>query len=152
MLYLLLEAVGSCLWLWCHLKLHCLRKTDLHASPGQESEFISTISTECLQHKTMSIKHGKNIQNIFKCLTRTLEFKQWQRGSQLYTSVKSSAICAVYFALTSPSNPYIWFIVTLSWFPVDKNHCNNNQKLKLSYSKLWVCFLAFWESTLLKLE
>jgi hypothetical protein len=42
---------------------------------------------------------------------------QWARGSHSKSSVNRSAIVAVYLDFTSPSNPYIWFIVMLSWLP-----------------------------------
>ena len=42
---------------------------------------------------------------------------QWASGSHSNSSVNSSAIVALYLELTSPSNPYIWFIVMLSWLP-----------------------------------
>ena len=43
----------------------------------------------------------------------------WAKGSQLKTSVKTSASSALYFALTSPSKPYIWFMLIVSWLPRD---------------------------------
>jgi hypothetical protein len=42
---------------------------------------------------------------------------QCASGSQLNTSEKRSIISELYFAFTSPSNPYILFRLSLSWFP-----------------------------------
>jgi len=48
----------------------------------------------------------------------------WARGSHWKTSLKSWNIWPVYFAFTSPSNPYIWFMLSVSWLP------SQNQKEK----------------------
>ena len=37
-----------------------------------------------------------------------------------------------YFCLTSPSNPYIWFMVTLSWLPAEESVCTVERERYLS--------------------
>lgn len=50
-------------------------------------------------------------------LTSTLLLIHCARGSHWKTSLNSWNIWAVYLALTSPSKPYIWFMLSVSWFP-----------------------------------
>ena len=50
-------------------------------------------------------------------LTRTLLLMHCARGSHWKTSLNSWNIWAVYLALTSPSKPYIWFMLSVSWLP-----------------------------------
>ena len=50
-------------------------------------------------------------------LTSTRPLIHCASGSHWKTSLKRSNICEVYFAFTSPSNPYIWFMLSVSWFP-----------------------------------
>lgn len=49
--------------------------------------------------------------------TKILLFIKWARGKQQNTSAKSSTNMSVNLDLTSPSKPYILFMLLLSWFP-----------------------------------
>lgn len=49
--------------------------------------------------------------------TKTFSFITWAKGKQQNTSAKSSTNFSLNFDLTSPSKPYILFMLLLSWFP-----------------------------------
>ena len=68
---------------------------------------------------------------------------QWASGSHSNSSVNSSAIVALYLDLTSPSNPYIWFIVILSWLP---SVCGKGEKEEGEGEKILMKITTYYSS------
>ena len=52
-----------------------------------------------------------------------------ERGGGRKDCNKTQVCCKFvgYFCLTSPSNPYIWFMVTLSWLPAEERVCRRER-------------------------
>lgn len=61
--------------------------------------------------------------------------------------IKWMVINNSYFDLTSPSKPYIWFIVELSWLP-DEYQKNWNRPKK--YWVTWTWEIALWDRWLVR--
>ena len=89
-----------------------------------------------ISHDLPIIWSKLTFENKPPCMTRTRSLIQWHKGSQLYTSVNKSTIFAEYFALTSPSKPYILFMFSLSWFPRDIKKWFGYKSLKLKRTKM----------------
>jgi len=55
------------------------------------------------------------------CTTNVWLFRTLQIGSWAKNWSYNLNICSLYLCLTSPWNPYIWFILNVSWLPLFKN-------------------------------
>lgn len=86
------------------------------------SKSNSPSSGGCLFRSTarMSSSVTSSLEKSPPCITSTRLLMQWASGNQLYTSVNRSAICDVYFDVTSPRKPYMRFMSRVSWFPGKK--------------------------------
>jgi hypothetical protein len=115
------QLAGTFLWgLSVPVNLADLTQRDI--VPGEQAAMHYLKEQElCQQHIRTSTNTAQPMHADI-ILTRTSPFRQCASGSQLNTSANNSDICAVYFAFTSPSNPYIWFILWLSWLPAKKSH------------------------------
>ena len=104
-------AAGSCPQPWCPPAWCHPCWTDPRASPAPAHTFLDL----------------RVVFSGHKC-DYTRWFSKWQRGSQLYTSVKRSHMLAEYLAFTSPSNPYILFMFSLHTlnviFVITYTYCN----------------------------
>lgn len=68
----------------------------------------------------MSSRVTLSFENKPPCMHNMRELIMCDNGRKLNISVNMPNICWEYLDLHSPSNPYIWFIVILSWFPIGK--------------------------------
>eukprot|EP01139_Manchomonas_bermudensis_P024511 Amastigsp_a842847_614.p3 type:complete len:177 gc:universal Amastigsp_a842847_614:1143-613(-) len=65
----------------------------------------------------MSARVTPSRENSPPCITMTFPPRTTHSGSALNSSVKRGLKLSLYLARTSPSKPYIAFMVLLSWFP-----------------------------------
>lgn len=123
-IYKLLEQLADDTFLWwlpVPINLADLIQCDI--IPGEEPTMHNLKEHKlCQYHIQTTSTYTAQPMHPNIILTRTRVLRQCANGSQLNTSPKSSDIWAVYFAFTSPSNPYIWFILWLSWLPEKKSY------------------------------
>lgn len=91
----------------------------LPSSGGSQNRSIALISES---FTPSTLKRPPWTINFFSFIT-------WAKGKQQNTSAKSSTNVSFNLDLTSPSKPYILFMLLLSWFPRARCIAENSRKL-----------------------